>query len=89
MNMKKLALVLMSVVVLGAMPAFGADDTGIMQKQREEGLRQCAFQAESIQEKISRLQREIKSGNYTAAELKNMENKLREANKLLDDLTRN
>lgn len=88
--MKKLALVLMSVALFGALPAFGADDS-IMQKQREEGLRQCAFQAESIQEKISRLQKEIKLGNsvYTADELKRLEDKLKEANRMLEELTRN
>jgi len=88
--MKKLALVLMSMALLGALPAFAVDDS-IMQKQREEGLRQCAFQAESIQEKISRLQKEIKLGKsvYTADELKRLEDKLKEANKLLEELTRN
>lgn len=88
--MKKLALVLMSVALFGVLPAFGADDS-IMQKQREEGLRQCAFQAESIQEKISRLQKEIKMGKsvYTADELKRLEDKLKEANRMLEELTRN
>lgn len=88
--MKKLALVLMSVALFGVMPAFGADDS-IMLKEREEGLRQCAYQAESIQEKISRLQNELKMGKsvYTADELKRLEEKLKEANKMLEDITRN
>jgi nicotinic acid mononucleotide adenylyltransferase len=53
-----------------------------------EGARQCALQAESIQEKIKRIEGEIKQGSkkYTAQELKKLEDKLKEANETLDIL---
>jgi len=45
--------------------------------------------AESIQEKIERLKAEVAKGEkkYSAAQLKKLEQKLKEANKLLDALT--
>lgn len=86
--------VIMMFVVAGmfsAVPVFAAHQE-MMKDQKmmmeHEGARQCALQAESIQEKIKRIDGEIKQGSkkYTAEELKKLEQKLREANETLDIL---
>jgi cob(I)alamin adenosyltransferase len=48
----------------------------------------CAYQAESIQEKIAHLQAEIAKGTrvYSQEEIKRLEEKLKEAEDLLEDL---
>lgn len=85
--MKKLLTVLMAVGLFGAMPvlATGHDN---MKMDTNEGARECALQAETIQQKIQRIQDEIKKGsmNYSAEDLKKLENKLKETNKLLEDM---
>ena len=85
--MKRLVLVLMAVGLFGAMPAFAEHPT---MKMEHEGARECALQAETIQQKVKRIQGEIKKGSkkYNAEELKKLEDKLKEANKILDDMTR-
>jgi len=85
--MKKLAVVLMAVGLFGALPAFAGEHDG-MKMDSKEGMRQCALQAESIQEKIKRIDGEIKKGSkkYSAEELKKLEEKLKDANDTLDNL---
>lgn len=56
--MKKLVVVLMAVGLFGAMPVLAAEHEGM--KMEHDGMRQCALQAESIQQKIERIQGEIK-----------------------------
>lgn len=87
--MKKIVLVLMVVGLFGAMPAFAADHAG-MKMDTAAGVRECALQAESIQEKIKRLDTEVAKGEkkYSAKELKKLKTKLDEANKLLDQLNK-
>jgi hypothetical protein len=87
--MKKLVLVLMAVGLFGAMPAFAAEHEG-MKMGTKEGVRECALQAETIQEKIKRLDAEVAKGEkkYSAKELKKLKNKLEEANKILDQLNK-
>ncbi|MGB9080343.1 MAG: hypothetical protein WCD00_03515 [Desulfuromonadaceae bacterium] len=87
--MKRLVLVLMAVGLFGAMPAFAAEHEG-MKMDTKEGVRQCALQAETIQEKIKRLDTEVAKGEkkYSAKELKKLKNKLEEANKILDQLNK-
>ncbi|MBJ6802575.1 hypothetical protein [Geomonas propionica] len=87
--MKRLAVVLVAVGLFVAMPAFAAEHEG-MKMDTDEGVRECALQAESIQKKINRIQGEIKQGSkkYTAEELKQLQNKLKEANEVLDTITR-
>lgn len=88
--MKRWVITVMAVSLFGILPAFAAADS-LSEKEREDGLRQCAFQAESIQEKIQRLQNEIKMGakRYSAEELQKLQNRLKEANRILEELTRN
>ena len=85
--MKKLFVVLMAVGLFGAMPALAAEHAG-MKMDTPSGMRECAAQAETIQAKIKRLDAEIAKGSkkYNAKELKNLEKKLKEANKILDQL---
>lgn len=86
--MKKLAVMLLALGLFGAMPVFGAEQ-GKMMMDSSEGVRQCAMQAESLQEKITRLKAEDAKGTkkYSAKELKKIEKKLAEANKMLEQLT--
>lgn len=83
--MKRVLVLLTAMALFGAMPLMAAEH-GNMKMDTSEGLRQCALQAESIQEKIKRLETEIKSGEkkYNAKELKKLEQKLKDANKILD-----
>jgi len=86
--MKRLLVVAMAVGLFGAMPAFAEHPE---MKIQHEGVRECALKAESIQEKIKRLEGEIAKGEkkYSAKELKKLEKKLKEANEILDQLNRN
>ncbi len=93
--MKKLAVVLMAVGLFSALPVFAAESDVMkmdtqegMKMDTSEGARQCALEAESIQQKIKRLQVEVKAGKrvYSAEEMKRVEDKLKEANKLLEDM---
>lgn len=96
--MKRLLVVLMAVGLFSAMPVFAADHGDMKMNSHEgmtmdtkEGARQCALQAESIQQKIQRLNSEVAKGSkkYSAEELNKLETKLKEANIILDQLTRN
>ena len=85
--MKKLAVVLMAVGLFGTMPIFAAE----IDKAKDgpdERILQCVYQSESIHQKIQRIQNEIKKGStkYSAEELKRLQDKLEEANKVLDEL---
>ena len=66
----------------------GSEHEGMMM-DTDEGARECALQAESLQQKIKRIQGEIKQGSkkYSADDLKKLENKLKETNQFLDQLT--
>jgi Skp family chaperone for outer membrane proteins len=81
--MKRLLVLLASVLMMSASaPAFAASPSGI------EGVTQCSIHAESIQQTIKRLQANINEGKkvYTAEELKRIENKLKEARELLEEM---
>jgi hypothetical protein len=95
--MKKLLVILMALGLFGAMPAFAAEHEGMKMDSHEgmkmdtpDGMRECALQAETIQQKIKRLNAEVAAGTkkHDAAELKKLEQKLKEANELLDNLSK-
>lgn len=88
--MKRLLVILMAVGLFAAMPVLAAEHEG-MKMDTPEGVRQCALQAETIQQKIKRLNAEVAKGEkkYSPEELKKLENKLKEANEILDILNRN
>ncbi len=83
--MKRFLVMLVAVGLFGAMPAFAEHPD---MKLQHEGVRQCALQAESIQEQIKRLEGEVSKGEkkYDAKKLKALKSKLDEANKLLIQL---
>jgi nicotinic acid mononucleotide adenylyltransferase len=85
--MKKTVLMLMVAGLFAAMPAFAAEK-GMM--SAEEQMQRCAEQNEAIGKKIERLKGEIKKGDkkYTAEELRKLEEKLNEANFMLDSITK-
>lgn len=72
--------------LFSAMPLFAADDAIV--EIDDEGIRQCALQAESIQQKITRLRAEINKGTdkYSEKELKRLEKQLKDANDILEEL---
>lgn len=84
--MKKTVLMLMVAGLLAAMPVLAAEnDTA------GEHVKRCVLQSEAIGNKIERLQKEIKAGkmkNYSAEELRKLEDKLSEANYMLDSITK-
>jgi len=87
----KLIMLFVAVGMFSAVPVFAAHQEMTLDQKmmmEHEGARQCALQAESIQEKIKRIDGEIKKGSkkYTAEELKKLEDKLKEANDALDIL---
>lgn len=86
--MKKMIVVFMAMGLFGAMPAFAEHPT---MKLEHEGARECALQAESIQQKVKRIQGEIKKGSkkYSAEDLKKLEIKLKEANDIIEQLNKN
>lgn len=95
--MKRILVILMAAGLFAAMPVLAAEHEGMkmgtehegMMMDTDEGVRECALQAESLQQKIKRIQGEIKQGSkkYSADELKKLENKLKEANQFLDQMT--
>ena len=87
--MKKLIVVLMALGLFCAMPVLAAEHEG-MKMDTAEGARECALQAETLQAKIKRLNAEVANGSkkYSADDLKKLKNKLKEANDLLDNLSK-
>ncbi|QXE89570.1 hypothetical protein [Geomonas subterranea] len=87
--MKRIALVVMAgFLAIGSVPAYAADTGG-----KDECLlisKNCKNEVDSIQQKIKKLQVEIKKGNkvYTTDELKKLHSKLQEANQVLEDLNK-
>jgi hypothetical protein len=86
--MKRLAtVVLMAVALFGAMPVLAAEHSGMMMDTKE-GMRECALQAETISQKITRLETEVAKGEkkYSAKQMNNLAQKLKDANKALDEM---
>ena len=87
--MKKIAVVMLAAFSMAvAAPAFAAD---MNKESKDECLlasKGCAHESDSIQKKIKKLDAEIKKGTkvYTADEIKKLEDKLKEAETLLDNL---
>ena len=86
--MKNMVVALIAAMMLSAVPVLAEHPE---MKMQHEGVRQCALQAESIQEKIKRLETEVAKGTskYSKAQVDNLRKKLKEANDLLDQMTRN
>ncbi|OGR23920.1 MAG: hypothetical protein A2X79_05260 [Desulfuromonadaceae bacterium GWB2_53_15] len=92
--MKKLVVrIVLAVACMGLGVAF-AEDKGMTKAEKDECLlmsKNCKNTALSIQEKIKKLQGEIKKGKkvYSAEEIKKLEDKLKDAENTLDILLKN
>lgn len=86
--MKKFVMLLLATTLLGGtFTAFAQSG----KEQRDECLlasKNCANQVDTLQKRIKKLQTEIRKGKrvYSAEELKKLEEKLKEANEILEDL---
>lgn len=82
--MKKTGMFVMAVLVMScSLPVFAADKDECVLASKS-----CKTEVDSIQQKITRLNKEIKKGHkaYTSEELNRLNFKLKEVNALLDDL---
>lgn len=88
--MKKIAVLLCAAFMMSAtVPAFAAEK--MTKEEKDQCLlasKGCKEEVDSIQKKIKKLQTEIKKGTkvYSAEELKKLQEKLDEADKMLDNL---
>lgn len=87
-EMRKLVVVLMAVGMFGAMPAFAAEHEGMKMMDAEGQAQECVVTSGSIQDKVLRIQKEIKEGSkkYSPEELKKLQKKLDETNKMLKEM---
>jgi peptidoglycan hydrolase CwlO-like protein len=94
---KRLSLLAAALMIL-AVPVLAYEGTGIpmtnenSNKDKNECLlvaRNCTNQVDSIQERITKIRKEISRGEavYTKDELRQLNNKLEEANKTLEYIT--
>lgn len=87
--MKKIAVMMLAAFSMSvAAPVFAAEMTAETKDQCLLASKGCAAETKSIQQKIKALNVEIKKGKkvYSADEIKKLEQKLKEANELLDNL---
>jgi len=86
--MKRFLIVMMAVGIFGGTPVHASHHLdGELPKDH---VTECVIQADSIQKKIMRIQNEVKKGSkqYSAEELKKLNEKLREANETLDTISK-
>jgi septal ring factor EnvC (AmiA/AmiB activator) len=87
--MKRIAILVMAVFMMSAaVPAFAADMTKEQKDQCMLASKECKTEVDSIQQKIKKLNAEIKKGKkvYTADEIKKLNAKLKEAEDMLDNM---
>ena len=89
--MKKIAVMLIIAVSMAALPIFAAEMTKEQKDQCLLASKGCAMETDSIQKKIKKLQGEVKKGTkvYSADEIKKLNDKLKEAETLLDNMLKN
>jgi hypothetical protein len=93
--MKKQLVIIVALGLFAAMPVMAAEHMDMKMDSHEgmkmdtaTGMRECALQAESIQQKVQRIQGEINKGStkYSPVELKKLNDKLNETNLLIDEM---
>ncbi|GFE56783.1 hypothetical protein [Geobacter sp. AOG1] len=86
--MKKIAVLVMTAVALSATVPAMAEMTKEEKDQCLLASKNCATEVDSIQKRIKKLNAEIKKGKkvYSAEEIKKLQQKLKEANDILDSL---
>jgi hypothetical protein len=86
--MKKITIMaLTALLMLNTVPAF-SQETPQEQYLCKQQAGNCLKQADVIQRKMKKIEKEIKTGNkvYSADDLKQIELKLKEIEKMLDNL---
>lgn len=85
--MKKSVVLLVVAFIFAAVPVLATEHEML---SAGEYVQRCALQSEAIDKKIERLQNEIKKGKktYSAEEMRKLDEKLKEANFMLDSITR-
>jgi uncharacterized protein YlxW (UPF0749 family) len=87
--MKKAMVLLLSAMMISAtVPVFAAEQAKADKNECLLISKECKTEVDSIQQKIKKLQAEIKKGKkvYSADELKKLEQKLKEADDMLDNM---
>ena len=87
--MKRIAILVMAVFMMSvAVPVFAAEMTKEQKDQCLLASKECKTEVDSIQQKIKKLNSEIKKGNkaYSADEIKKLNAKLKEAEDMLDNM---
>lgn len=87
--MKKIAVMMLAAFSMSvAVPVFAADMDKATKDQCLLASKGCATETKTIQQKIKALDTEIKKGKkvYSADEIKKLEQKLKEAEAILDNL---
>ena len=86
--MRKTAVLLLAAFITSvSMPVF-AEETKSAKDECLLASKDCKNEVDSIQQKIKKLNTEIKKGKkaYSADEIRKLEEKLKEANAILDNL---
>lgn len=87
--MKKMAVMVMAAFMMSAtVPALAAEMTKEEKDMCLLASKNCGTEVDSLQKKIKKLNAEIKKGKktYSAEEIKKLQQKLDEANDLLDTI---
>jgi peptidoglycan hydrolase CwlO-like protein len=87
--MKRIAILIMAAFLMSAtVPVFAADMTKEQKDQCLLASKECKTEVDSIQQKIKKLNGEIKKGSkaYSADEIKKLNAKLKEAEDMLDSM---
>ncbi len=87
--MKRVSILILSVFVMSmSVPVFAAEMTKEQKDQCLLASKECKTEVDSIQQKIKKLQAEVKKGNkvYSPDEIKKLSAKLKEAEEILDKL---
>jgi uncharacterized protein YlxW (UPF0749 family) len=86
--MKRIATILLAALLTASTVPAMAQMTKEEKDQCILAAKGCAGEVDSIQKKMKRLQAEIKKGGkvYTPDEMKNLEQKLKEVNDLLNSM---
>jgi len=90
--MKKVAVMMLAAFSMAvAAPVFAAEMTKEQKDQCLLASKGCATEVDTIQKKIKKLNGEIKKGAkvYSADEIKKLQDKLKEAEGILDNLLKN
>ncbi len=90
--MKKVAVMMLAAFSMAvASPVFAAEMTKDQKNECLLASKGCANEVNSIQTKMKKLQAEIKKGKkvYSADDLKKLNDKLKEAEKMVDEMLAN